>query len=358
MGKPLEKTLAENYMNKILPLFDEKFALGYLKKKLLPLFPDFNDIKRIKIEPYKKMVWETTYHVVIGFKIYFLTPEGTEVKVPVVCSAHSDEPRENVYITLKYLWRAGFNNNTDRIDLPRPLFYSKNFNGTFYLALEGENLLYYIKQKDTESVRKITVDSARLFAKLHSLPVGAGENFNPASARIKTVVPGVETIFREMENRYGSKYAPVIKKIYDYLISREEEFFTADVLKNLKLIHGDAHPENIIKTGEGRVGLIDFTDLCLADFARDLGTFLQQIEYKIIRKNGDRVLAEDIKKLFLDSYLAETGIELDDNLRARIDLYYNWTAMRTAVYWFLRFEHNEGEAAKLLDRIKENLRIK
>lgn len=353
----MEKTLAENYMNKILPLFDEKFALGYLRKKLLPLFPDFNDIKRVKIEPYKKMIWETTYHVVVGFKIYFLTSEGTEVKIPVVCSAHSDEPRENVFITLKYLWRSGFNNNIDKIDLPRPLFYSKNFNGTFYLALEGENLLYYIKQKDIESVRQITIDSARLFAKLHSLPVDAKANFNPASARIKTVVPGVETIFREMENRHGNKYAPVIKKIYDYFISQEEKFFVADVSKNLKLIHGDAHPENIIKTGVGRVGLIDFTDLCLADFARDLGTFLQQIEYKIVKKNGDCGLAEEMKKLFLDSYLAETGIKLDDNLQARINLYYNWTAMRTAIFWFLRFEHNETEAARLLEMVKNNLRI-
>ncbi len=358
MGKPLEKTLAENYMNKILPLFDEKFALGYLKKKLLPLFPDFNDIKRIKIEPYKKMVWETTYHVVIGFKIYFLTPEGAEVKISIVCSAHSDEPRENVFVILGYLWKTGFSSAENKIDLPRPLFYSKNFNGTFYLALEGENLLYYIKQKDVDSIERVVADSARLFAKLHSLPVGGGVNFNPASARIKTVVPGVETIFKEMENRYGDKYLSTVKEIYNCLISLEENFLSLGGSRNLRLIHGDAHPENIIKTGADRIGIIDFTDLCLADFARDLGTFIQQIEYKIVKKIGDYDLASRIKKLFLDSYFAETGIKFDDNLRARIDLYYNWTAMRTAVYWFLRFEHNETEAANLLDKIKENLRIK
>lgn len=353
----MEKTLAENYMNKIWPLFDEEFALRYLKKKLLPLFPSFSDVRKVKIEPYKKMVWETTYHVVVGFKVYFLTPAGTEVKIPIVCSAHSDEPRENVYVTLKYLWKAKLNSEVNKIDLPRPLFYSKNFNGTFYLALEGENLFYYIKQKEAETVKKIAVASAKLFAKLHTLPVNAETNFNPVSARIKTVIPGVETIFREMENRYGNKYTPAIKKIYEYFISQEEKFFAGGVSKNLKLIHGDAHPENIIKTGEDRIGIIDFTDLCLSDFARDLGTFIQQVEYKIVKKTGDRDLAEQVKKLFLDSYLDETGIALDDNLRERIDLYYNWTAMRTVIYWFLKFDYNEMEAAKMLEIVKNNLHI-
>lgn len=340
-------------MNKILPLFDEKFALGYLRKKLLPLYPTFVDIKRVKIKPYKKMVWETTYHVVVGFEIYFLTPEGTEVKIPIVCSAHSDEPRDNVYVALKYLRKKEF--NSDEIDLPRPLFYSKNFNGTFYRAIQGENLFYYIKNKEISSVEKIIAASAKLFARLHSLPSDPEANFNLTNARIKTVIPGVETIFQEMTARYGDKYTPTLKKIYGHFISQEEKFFASGA--PLKLIHGDAHPENIIKTGEDRIGIIDFTDLCLSDFARDLGTFIQQLEYKIITKIGDKDLAERMKKLFLDNYLIAARLILDKDLQDRINTYYNWTAIRTATYWFLRFEPNEEKGGQLLEMVKNNLKL-
>ena len=340
-------------MNKILQLFDEDFSLDYLKENLLPLYPIFKDITRIKIKPYKKMVWETTYHVVIGFEVYFLNASDEEIKIPVVCSAHSDEPRENVYSALKYLWSK--NLNGQGIDLPRPLFYSEKFNGTFYRAIRGENLLYYIKNKDFVSVEKIVIETAELFAKLHALPAGLEANFNPINSRIKTVIPGVEMIFQEMTARYGDKYCPTLRKIYSHFIIQEEKFFNSG--ESLKLIHGDAHPENIIKTAEGRIGLIDFTDLCLSDFARDLGAFTQQIDYKIITKIGDAEFAKRMKDLFLRTYLIAAGLEMTVDLQERIDLYYNWTAIRTSTFWFLKFGHNEERAEKLLNTVKERLSL-
>jgi thiamine kinase-like enzyme len=340
-------------MNKILHLFDEEFALKYLRGKLLPLYPIFSDISHIKIKPYKKMVWETTYHVVIGFEVYFLDASGQEIKVPIVCSAHSDEPRENVYSALKYLWSK--NLNGQGVDLPRPLFYSRQFNGTFYRAIKGENLLYYIKNKDLAAVEQIVAETAELFAKLHSIPAGIEANFNPINSRIKTVIPGVNMILQEMKARYGEKYYPTLKKIYNNFIIQEESFFNSG--EPLKLIHGDAHPENIIKTAEGRIGVIDFTDLCLSDFARDLGAFLQQLEYKIISKIGDAQFAQQMKDLFLHSYLVATGTELNADLQERINLYYNWTAIRTSTYWFLKFGHNEARAEKLLNEVKKNLNL-
>lgn len=349
----MEKTLAEKNMNKILNLLDKDFALKYLRDKALPLYPDFKDISRVEIKPYKKMVWETTYHVVIGFEVYFLNSDNKEIKVPLVCSAHSDEPRENVYSALKYLWSKKINGQG--IDLPRPLFYSEEFNGTFYRALQGENLLFYIKNKDFEAVEKIVYEAAELFAKLHALSVGGEANFNPINSRIRTVVPGVDMIFTEMTARYGDKYCPSLKKIYSYFISQEEKFFNSG--EPLKLIHGDAHPENIIKTSENRIGMIDFTDLCLSDFARDLGAFTQQVEYKIMMKMDDQEFATRMKDLFLHTYLIASGLELNKNLEERIAMYYNFTAIRTSTYLFLKFGHNEERAEELLNMVKSNLNL-
>jgi len=340
-------------MNKILQLFDEAYVVELFRKEVLPHYPSFVDIKRVVIKPYKEMVWETTYHVVISFTAYFSKPDGTEDKIPIVCSAHSSEERENVYLALKYLWAAGFPNET--IDIPDPLFYSPYFRGTFYRGLKGDNLLYYIKNKDFATVKKIIIASARLFARLHALPYDTRANFNPINSRIRTVIPGSENIIKEVASRFPEKYAADLRRIYAYFIEKEEAYFNRG--GNLTLIHGDAHPENIIQTSLNRVGLIDFTDLCLGDLARDLGSFLQQLEYKILRKASDAVSAAAMKKLFLDSYLAASGLKLTDDLQARIDLYYNWTAIRTATYWLLKFDNDENAAIELIKKVKANLKL-
>ena len=340
-------------MNRILSLFDEQFVIDLFRREVLPQYPNFKDISRVVIRPYKNLVWETTYHVVLKFNTYFIRANGAEVRLPLVCSAHSEEPRENIFLVLKYLWAKDFPDESFAI--PQPLFYSSYFHGTFYRGLEGENLLYYLKKRDWPAVNSIIAAAAGLYAKLHSLTVGAEANFNPASTRLETVIPGTAVIFREMGKRYDNKYNPDLEKIYHSFIAAEEKFFASG--QPLVLIHGDAHPENIIRTGEQRVGLIDFTDFCLGDLARDLGSFLQQLEYKILKKIGDAAYAAQAKELFLSSYLAAAGRKLDADLQSRLDLYYNWTAMRTAIFWFLKFHPNAARAEELLNQVKANLNL-
>lgn len=347
----MEKTLAENYMNKIKKLFDENFVRELFTQEILPHYPAFSAVSRVEIRPYKNLVWETTYHVVIGFTTYFLKSTGEEIKIPIFCSAHSEEPRENIYRALQYLRAVGF--PTDFIDIPDPLFYSEYFRGTFYRGLKGENLLYYIKKKDFATVTKIVAATAKLFARLHVMPVEPRANFNPVNSRIKTVIPGVQRTLQEMSARYDGRYQDDLRNIYNYLIRQEEKYFAAG--GQAALIHGDAHPENILVTSPERLGLIDFADMCLGDPARDLGSFLQQLEYKITVKADEPVVADNLKKLFLDTYSIATGQKLNSDLRERIDLYYHWTAVRTAVYLFLKFGHDEKRAASLLEKVKSNL---
>jgi len=338
-------------MNKILPLFDEEFVVDLFKREILPHYPEFIGIKGVNINPYKKLVWKTTYHVVIGFETYFLRADGEEVKILIVCSAHSGEPRAKVYLALKYLWAVGFPNKF--IELPKPLFYSEEFKGTFYRGLEGENLLYYIQNKNVAIVREIIIGSAKLFARLHALTNFSKAKFDLNNSRIKTVIPGIEIIFKEMGKRYNNKYNHDLVKIYDYFIKHEEKYLSSGV--PLVLIHGDAHSENIIRTAFQHLGLIDFTDLCLADRARDLGTFIQQLEYKFIADDAD--WANKMKDLFLSTYLEAAKLESSANLQARIRLYYDWTSIRTAIYWFLKADNEEDLAKVLLDKVKTDLKL-
>ncbi|MEK7067491.1 MAG: phosphotransferase, partial [Patescibacteria group bacterium] len=123
------------------------------------------------------------------------------------------------------------------------------------------------------------------------------------------------------------------------------------------LIHGDAHPENVIRISKNKIGLIDFTDMCLADFARDLGTFLQQLEYMAGKFIAAQNIINEFKQIFLNEYIKAAKIKLTADLQQRIATYYYWTALRTAVY-LLVSQHPEPEQATILiNKIKTELSV-
>ena len=336
-------------MNKIYSLLDEKKVTKLFKEKLLPHYPQIKKIERIAITPYKKLIWETTYHVVFSYDVFWRDEQGAEKRLQIVCSAHSNEPRENVLSTLQYLWRKDLPD--EFIKLPRPLFYEKKFRATFYRAVSGHTLLHYIKAGDKEMIADLVFGAARMFAKLHQLPIDADFQFNADNQRIYSVVPGEKFIYEELAARFKNNEAENLVDLYRQCVEQEKISFPPS--SERAMIHGDAHPENIIKVGERKIGLIDFTDFCPADFARDLGAFLQQIEYKIVRKVEDLHFAGEMKKVFLDEYLKVSGKKLDADLQKRINLYYDWTALRTAVYWFLNHRANEVNGRELLALVRE-----
>jgi thiamine kinase-like enzyme len=124
-------------------------------------------------------------------------------------------------------------------------------------------------------------------------------------------------------------------------------------------VHGDAHPENIIKMGKRKIAVIDFTDLCLTDFTRDLGTFLQQLEYMCGRKIADKKYAEKVKKLFLEEYFKYVkDVENDLDVEERIETYYYWTAMRTATHFLMKSGPEPTRAEPILKQISDKFNIK
>ena len=318
-------------MNKILQLFNEKYVVGLLTEKVLPLYPGFKEVKSVKIRAYKKMIWEHTYHVVVEFKTIFINKKNKQTELPIFCSAHSDEPRKNVYDSLKFLWEHGFGKG--KLSIPHPLFYSEYFQGTFYRGVEGRNLYRYIREDNRKEIESIVSRAAAWFSKLHNIDVSEARNFNEENSRIETVFPGIGHILWRIGEDYP-KYADAYKEIYEILNKREKEFLAST--KKSWLVHGDAHPENIIKMSPRKIAVIDFTDLCLSDFARDIGAFTQQLEFMINRKINDKEYAQKIKKIFLDNYFKNSKIKPEPGLQARIDNYYYWTAMRTATYFLIK----------------------
>jgi hypothetical protein len=260
-------------MNKITKLLDENYVKDYFTKKVLPMYPSFKEVRKVRIRPHKKLIWEHTYHVVLEFKTVFKTHEGQSKTLPIFCSAHSSEPRRNVYESLHFLWQSSFSKGY--LSIPHPLFYSEYFRGTFYRGVAGETLYHYIREKNYAEIESVLCKTARWFAKLHNLSTKNAPNFNKENSRIKTVFPGKKHIMDRVISAYP-EYEKIYKDFYKRLIEAEKKFFSNNDKR--WIVHGDAHPENVIRMSRKKIAVIDFTDICISDHARDLGSFAQQLE--------------------------------------------------------------------------------
>ncbi len=340
-------------MNKILHLFDEQYVNDLFNKEILPLYPDFVKIKKIKIKTPKKYIWETTYHVVIEFETTFITKDKKEKKLPIYCTAHSEEPRKNVFKALKYLWDNSFSKGY--LSIPRPLFYSNYFKGTFYRGVKGGNLYQYIREKKYKEIESIVIKAAGWFAKLHSLPTENAINFNKENSRIETVIPGIAHILNDIRREYP-KYLDAYTNIYSIINNKEKEFLASTDRR--WFVHGDAHPENIIKMSPKKIGVIDFTDLCLSDFTRDIGAFLQQLEFMCNRKIKNKRYIKKINKIFLKNYFNNAKIKLDSSIQGRIENYYYWTAMRTATYFLIKDNPKPERGYPVINEVCRKLGVK
>jgi len=214
-------------MNKILDLFDEEKVKVLFKEKILPFYPNFCDIKKIDIKAYKKQIWETTYHVVLEFNTSFKTKKGKIKKMPIVCSAHSNEPRENFYIALSYLWEHNFSGPF--FSVPHPLFYSDYYRGVFYRGVAGNTLYHHIKKNNRSEIEAIIPLTAKWFAKLHNLSVNGTPNFNLENSRIETALPGIKQILARVQVVYP-EYYDIYHKIYKKLDENEKKFFISYIL--------------------------------------------------------------------------------------------------------------------------------
>jgi thiamine kinase-like enzyme len=343
-----------NKVNKIYHLLDEKFVFDLFKKEILPKYPEFSNIKEIKTHLIKDNIWVSTYHVVIEYQTTFINSEKEIETLPIYCTAHSDEPRLNSFEALTFLWQNGF--NKENLTIPRPLFYSPDFNAFFYQGISGENLYQYIRRKDVTTVESVVVQAAAWFAKLHHLSdlAEAAKNFNPLNSRVETIIPGMAQALAKVKN-LQPRYFEICREAYERINQEEKDFLSST--EKRWLIHGDAHPENVIIINKNKIGVIDFTDICLADYARDLGAFLQQLEFMMLRKIEDQLEVEKIKQLFLNSYFKNAKITLDDNLKKRINNYYNWTSLRTAIFFLLKDKAEPERAHGLLIKISQNLKL-
>jgi len=331
-------------MNEILKLFKKKPALEYIKKNA-PFFVEQNSIKDLKITTIKKNIGKEKnfYHVVIRY-------DADNLKKPLFCTAHCEESRQNAFAALKFINKHGFKKT--KTVLPAPIFYDKSLNVFMYQGIDGENLLHYIKGRSPK-LDKYVQGAGRWIAQLHKIPADKAQNFNKENSRIKTVFPGPSYFLKKIKDKFPSFFVDV-QKHFNRLVEKEEKNLSHR--SSFALIHGDFHPENvIINKDTEEISVIDFTDICLADEARDIGAFIQQIRF-MSRGNLDLDKMKSLQKKFLRAYLAESGIKLTENLEKRITLYRAWTALRSIVYFLTKEPSEEPQAKIELEQLEEHIK--
>lgn len=319
-------------------------------RHVLPCYDGAKALSVNKIHPVKKLIWQTTYHIVFRYDVSLDYLERVD-NIEIYCTAHSSEPRKNVYQTLNFLQRNNFANN-EFLAIPKPLFYNQKFNASFYQGVEGVNLYTHIKENHRADIESILFEAARWLSRLHQMPVRANKLFNQPNSRLETVFPGSKHVIDDVRRCYP-EYLGLYEKFYDFFIKSEEACLSG--IKKLSLIHGDAHPENVVKLHDGRLALIDYTDMSYGDYARDLGTFLQQLEYMAGRKLNNKQYVDKLKKIFLESYLGLSNIKMTPELEERIKVYYNWTAIRTATFFLLKHDPQPERAEPLIRMVESNL---
>ncbi|MBI4122553.1 MAG: aminoglycoside phosphotransferase family protein [Parcubacteria group bacterium] len=313
-------------------LFDPAFVASYLALHA-PLFAGEYTFSGLTATPIKRNIDVDFYHVVIR---YDAPAFGDK---PIFCSAHSNESRENAYRALRFITEHGF--KTGALFVPEPLFFDRSLAAFLYRGIAGRTLLHYIR-KGGDTIAEYIRGAAEWLAELHAIPTDAVENFNPESSRIKTVIPGPEYFLAKI-SRLFPEFRPDVEHHFAELAEREERALAT--LDRLCLIHGDFHPENVIVAErDGGVSGIDFTDICLADWARDVGNFLTQLTFMAAGwRTKDEV--RSLQKTFLAHYAAARNVALDGAAWERIKLYQAWTSLRTVIY-FLTKEPAEPREAK------------
>ena len=327
--------------NIIYDLLNESCVEGLLRREV------GDNLELIAIKPIKKQIWHTTYHVVFRY-----TVKVAGVVRQIFVTAHDCEPREVALKSLDYLYTHGFGKGECLV--PQPLFFEQKYNATFYFGLSGENLYHFIKENDRSEIEKLIKKTAHWFALLHSVAIDDKLVFNLSNAKISTVSPGADAVLSAIDEHYP-ELVESYHSFYDYFIQNEDKNL-AQV--DLNMIHGDAHPENVIRLADDKIGVIDFVDMAVGDRARDIGTFLQQLGYMGMRKISDPIFVQAMQDLFLTSYLESAKMEMSADLQARIDLYFNWTAIRTATFFLMKHDPEPERARALVGEVKINLNIK
>lgn len=348
------RAVPQNLRKKMEHLLNDKFIRNFFDGNLKLFFEGAKQIKSIDKTIYKDIRGNYDYTLIIEFNLEIIFNDKKILKKSVFCKAHSNEKKNKSIYYMDILYKNGFNEGLYQV--PRSLIYLPEFCAGFYEGTQGHNLLYYLKHHDYDKIKTGVVDAARWLAKLHNISPEKFNSSKPGFTWIKDNYPPAKRVLKEMNENYSGLYK-TFSPLYEKILKFEDKF-----LKNLKkedtakIIYADYHPENIIVPNYSHQGItvIDFTDLSLGDQFRDVGTFMEQVEF-MSRKYMPSSKSKYWPNIFLTAYLKASDIEPNTDDLRRINLYRAWSCLRNIVYFYYK-EDPDRVIWGLIEDAKEYLR--
>ncbi|PIR06617.1 MAG: hypothetical protein COV55_03780 [Candidatus Komeilibacteria bacterium CG11_big_fil_rev_8_21_14_0_20_36_20] len=320
------KILPEETKQQIAKLVERKFIEATLKERLPEYYPDFECLKKLTLDPYKRHLGVTSAVFVVEYKIEYLNKKGENKLLDLFASAHSDGSRQAAYKKTTFLYQYGFNQGQYKVT--RPLFFLPEQEAFFYEASIGRSLFNFFTQSPEEDLRPAFSLVVGWMKKLH--------NFNPRDFdwpvfRISTMIPLPEKFIKDFYND-NQQQGQIVDELFQQM-QKDENRFNKTIKKTL--IYGDNHPENIIirDLKADYLEMIDFTDVALGDPMIDLGTFLQQFDF-MGHNFISREKMNDYKTFFVENYFQQSFSQIKIDYLNRINLYQSWTALRSATFLF------------------------
>jgi hypothetical protein len=206
-------------------------------------------------------------------------------------SQHTQENTAREFQTMRMLWQAGFGED-QRFKIAKPVRHFPDLELVLEEKAEGVELSSYLGNGDEASLRHARMAGLWL-AKLHSLPVA------PASCVYDADVAALRSFVRELGAAHGS-LAPELLGLEAAIRSKIATFRGVP----RAMVHGDYHPENILVAPDS-ITAIDFDRFCLADPARDLGSFIAHVRNRACFSGKSLDAANREIDAFLEGYFSQ-----------------------------------------------------
>lgn len=235
--------------------------------------------------------------------------------------------------------------------VPRPVQFQESSGSVFYEEVKGKDVLSEIENTSEQERIQLFARIGERISDFHNMDTARFESGGKlAGSALECVMQTVNKDSFENIQIRNEDFCRRLRALYDKIVVGEKELVAR---KKLVVNHGDLHLANITRDQDGKIGLMDLTDVTVAPREKDIGGFLVQM--RSMQRGGISTAEKmaEYKRAFLRGY----GQAVDQN---DIKFYQAWQLWRNAMYFagkvdpdFARAEQDLAEATQLMEALEK-----
>lgn len=268
-----------------------------------------------------------------------LKGENTFRTVGVIGKIRTKRSGKKDYRLQDKLWKHGFSKeNSDGISVAFPLGQLKKANMWLQEKLIGRNLNDLLSNPDSINIMP---DVARAAHKIHISKM--------SSQRKHTLLDEIN-ILKDRFQILCKEY-PHLEKKLNFLLEKAQAISCGLIDRQLRPVHRDFYPEQIIVGSmPGEIYIVDFDLFCMGDPAIDIGNFIGHLTEYSLRKYGDGLALKHYEEVVLESFVTLAG----SSERDPVKVYALLTLMRH-IYLCTLFPNRHPFMLEIIDLCEQKI---